>query len=616
MRHRADIEGLRAVAVLPVVFFHLGIGVFSGGYVGVDIFFVISGFLITNVITEDIRRGRFTIANFYNRRIKRIFPALYFMIFVCLLFSIVLLPQDLAAFSTSIVSVALFSSNVFFWITTNYFDAPAQSKPLLHTWSLSVEEQFYVLYPLLLFALGRQYNRIVLGVIAGLGLVSLGLCVGLTPSHPSAAFYLPFTRAWELLAGAFVARAVWPAAPGLREAGALAGIAAILVAIFGFQADTPFPGYAALLPVAGAALLIAAGPATWVAKALSIAPAGFVGRLSYSLYLWHWPIIVFVRYYYLTLPLPAVAAICLVLSFVLSYFSLLVVERPFRTRPFPVRAVLLAGVAVSVLFIGVGAVGRFEKGFPGRFPSAVAMTDPPSYHRGTCFLEDTQSFSAWSPEHCTFAASVEPARRIVIWGDSYAAHLTPGFLALQKETPLTLTEVTMTGCPPVLDYDEPGRVNCRPFMAAAESWIDADAPDLVVIAARWNRYRDFSLVAGKLAATLARMKAQGIKFLLVGESPTYTDPVPQILTVLQRRGIPADVFTPENTFATDTVLRRMAEADDGLFFAPRTALCDGQRCRIKLDGQALHWDQGHLSDLGSTRVVAAMRPLLGIGDLP
>lgn len=608
LKYRADIEGLRALAVLPVVFFHLQLGDFSGGYVGVDIFFVISGYLITSIITDDIANDRFSIARFYNRRIKRLFPALYFMIFVCVLFSPILLPRDMASFGTSIAAVSLFASNVLFWLTTGYFDAPSHTKPLLHTWSLAVEEQFYLLFPLVLFALRKQSERIVLGVMAITALASLVLCVWATPRYPSFAFYLPLTRAWELLLGAYLARAKLNITnETVRQGGGVLGLALIVFAIFSFEPTTPFPGWAAIIPTLGAGLLLATGPRTLAARILSFAPATYIGKISYSLYLWHWPVIVFVKYYFLDQSHLWVASVCLVASFVLAAFSYHVVETPFRKPAFRVRTVLASGFAVAVIFMGIGLVGRVADGFPARYPVADQVAeDPASYHRRVCFLEDSQSFADWSEQRCTFAATKSPAPKVLLWGDSYAAHLTPGFLALQKDQDFALVEMTMTGCPPVSGYDEPGRANCRGFSTGALGWIGANKPDLLVVSARWNRYRNFGVVEARLRETLEQLARSGQKIVIVGESPFYDDPVPQIRAVLAQRGLNADRFAPSNAFSADAPLRRLAADIGAEFYAPRGALCRDDRCAIALDGELVHWDQGHLTEIGSTAVVRGM----------
>ncbi len=300
MRYRADVDGLRTIAVVPVVLFHAGMPFFSGGFVGVDVFFVISGYLITNLILNDLDRGGFSIANFYQRRIRRIFPALAVVFAFCLAAGFALLtPEDYAGLGRSIVASSAFASNIYFWRSTNYFAPDSDAEPLLHTWSLSVEEQYYVFYPLLLLVLARLRwppARWLIGIVV----VSLIAATLLVFYKPSATFYLLPTRAWELMIGGVVAIADNDLQRGrlTRTLAGLAGLAAILLPVLLYTSRTPFPGLAALPPTIGAALIIWSGgaPLTPVARLLSSRPFVLVGQASYSLYLWHFPLLAFAAY--------------------------------------------------------------------------------------------------------------------------------------------------------------------------------------------------------------------------------------------------------------------------------------------------------------------------------
>ena len=295
--YRPDIDGLRAIAVVSVILFHLN--ALRGGFVGVDIFFVISGFLITSLLWKEIQAtGTVSLIGFYDRRIRRIFPALFAMFAVSWVVGFLyLFPNEFTAFARSMLAALLSVANLFFWRESGYFAAAASTKPLLHTWSLGVEEQFYVLFPPLLALLYKLSARRLKLSLTVLALLSFALCVALTRSSPDAAFYLPVTRAWQLLFGSLLAlndlavlrHRLW------RNAAALLGLLILGYTLLRFSSATPFPGYMALLPTLAAALLIAAGTKgkTLVGRVLSFKPFVFVGLISYSLYLWHWPLIVF-----------------------------------------------------------------------------------------------------------------------------------------------------------------------------------------------------------------------------------------------------------------------------------------------------------------------------------
>jgi peptidoglycan/LPS O-acetylase OafA/YrhL len=355
-RYRPEIDGLRAIAVSVVVLYHAGLGA-PGGFVGVDVFFVISGFLITSLIVKDLEAGTFTLAGFWERRIRRIIPALACVVLATLLAGwFMLLPNDFAELGRSAVYLGLFSANIYFWRSSGYFDGAAEQKPLLHTWSLAVEEQFYLVFPLLLvglFAIPLLRRRGGLLSLFGLGiLVSLGASAWGVILRPDATFYLLPTRAWELLLGAAVALIPVPASAGdgvfagrialtnnFRELLSSAALLGIILPSWHYTSDTPFPGIAALPPCLSTALFIwvtgvcsAESRVPLVARALSVRPLVFVGLISYSLYLWHWPLIAFSNYASMKPPSAGERWLLVVASVLLAALSWRLVEQPFRTR--------------------------------------------------------------------------------------------------------------------------------------------------------------------------------------------------------------------------------------------------------------------------------------------
>lgn len=384
MHYRKEVDGLRALAVLPVIFYHAGLKAFSGGFVGVDVFFVISGYLITSLLLASSENGKFTFLGFYERRARRILPALFLVTAVCIPFAwALLLPTELEGFSKSLIAVTLFASNILFWRERNYFDADSELKPLLHTWSLSVEEQFYVLFPVILaFALRWPRRWVALSLVI-LGTMSLALAQWGAFVKPAATFFLLPTRAWELSIGAVLAffnrGAVWQSnkasfnIPHVAcQCAAGAGLALISFAVFTFDRNTPFPSLYALLPTGGAALiLVFAAPNTFVGRILSTRVLVGVGLISYSAYLWHWPIFVFARESGLAMSGDAVTLLLVAGAFLLAFLSWRYVEMPFRRVGGVSKSNLVVSAALgSLLFIVIGVVGYVSKGFLNRYEEA------------------------------------------------------------------------------------------------------------------------------------------------------------------------------------------------------------------------------------------------------
>lgn len=371
MKYRAEIDGLRALAVIPVIIFHANFGLFSGGYVGVDVFFVISGFLITNIINEEIKDNRFSFKSFYERRARRILPVLYIVVIATLIFSwFVLLPDNLVSVAKSSISIALFSSNFYFWSERGYFGVAGELKPLLHTWSLAVEEQFYIFFPVILVLL-RNYQKSQLLLLISILAISLGTSYYLTPIHFDTAFYFPLTRVWELLVGSLCAFLYSDS--GLKKSASIndllstLGLVLVLYSYYAYDSSTLFPYVNALIPVAGTAIfLVASRNSNFIKRIFSNIFLVYIGSISFSLYLWHQPVFAFARIMNL---FDNNKFVCIVITFALSVISYVCVERPMRNKKLvSTQTIIFTSLTGFLIVASVSVFYIFESGFPSRYP--------------------------------------------------------------------------------------------------------------------------------------------------------------------------------------------------------------------------------------------------------
>lgn len=456
MRYRPEIDGLRAVAVLPVILFHAGFGAFGGGYVGVDVFFVISGYLITGILLADLDRGTFSLAYFYERRARRILPALFLVLAATTpLAWLVLSPDALRAFASSLVAVATFTSNLHFLRQSGYFDVAAELNPLLHTWSLAVEEQYYIVFPLLLLLAWRLGKPRLTRLLALLALASLGGGIWLGRHNPTAAFFLFPTRAWEILLGAFAALSfnqepIRRLPRPLNELLSVLGLAAIGIAVVAFDDRTPYPSLYTLLPTGGALLIIlCAHDGTRVQRVLSLPVAVGIGLVSYSAYLWHQPLFALVTYRSPTTPSPFVMGALAVGTLPLAYLSWRFVERPFRRRDVFRRSTIFGlAAAASVATIAIGTWGKARVRSPTAVVAGGSRVPIPSTFAG--IVEDGRacSFPAFDPPSvCRLTGTRPPPGRVlVVIGDSHARVLTEA-VAERPELYTTFVDLSASGCP-------------------------------------------------------------------------------------------------------------------------------------------------------------------------
>ena len=651
VRYRPDIDGLRAIAVVPVVLYHAGVSLFGGGFVGVDVFFVISGFLITGLILDDILRGEFSIVRFYERRVRRIFPALFVVMGVCAaVAALVFGPREFAALGDSVTAATLFTSNLLFWRDSGYFAIDSERLPLLHTWSLAVEEQFYLFFPpllLLLVKIGRARHWWWLIGLAVLSFVASTLMVG---SDPTSTFYLLPTRAWELLLGAVLACGALAPVRNVvvRNALAVIGLAMIGASVFAYTAQTPFPGPAALLPTVGTALVIYSGSGglSHVGRVLGARPLVFVGLISYSLYLWHWPLLVFARYWSIVELTPAAIAFTIAASVVLAVLSWRFVETPFRLRrAFAARRPLFmaAAAAMAVLTVTGLAIHR-QRGFiPGLHEQASdpRVPDSPWVRWGRC--QQGLDAPARRIQPCDIGAAGVSAS-FILWGDSHARSVATAVDSAATKFHRAGMLATKAGCSPLLGIHYARRRSCAEFNDRMLAYVK-DHPELqtVILAGRWATSAEGEFVGRSSAPVGQRdlvdeyangdgdaegMFARGLKrtvaaltgmhrhVILVGQVPEVGYDVPSAVLVARRSGrdVNALIAPSMKTYARRTavvseVLGSLADSRAVVVVNPAVKLCDADRCAVTADGQTLYRDDHHLSTYGSRYVAPLFEPV-------
>jgi peptidoglycan/LPS O-acetylase OafA/YrhL len=454
MQYRPEIDGLRAIAVVPVILFHAGFETFNGGFVGVDIFFVISGYLITSIIISDMNEGSFSLRNFYERRAKRILPTLFFVMAVSIPFAwLLLMPDDMKDFSQSLVATSIFSSNMLFWLESGYFDTAADLKPFLHTWSLAVEEQYYILFPLWLMLTWRLGERFIVIMLTGLAILSLSLSHWAIYNMPSAAFYLLPTRAWEIFLGAIVAFYLSKKNGVIigrfaSDAISTTGLILIILAIFTYDEKTPFPGLFALVPTIGVSLIILfVRKDTVVYQVLRNPIVAGIGLISYSAYLWHQPIFAFIKYRNVVEPSPIVMILLCVIILPLAFFSWRYLESPLR-RAQGIRSTFTfvsIGFASS-LFISVGLYGHFSRGFGNRLPPA--HLDERFYtdlaHGG--FLYGVDGDVCYSEMASMCRVSYGNGKKVLLVGDSHSGDFSLEYKKYADKHDLNAWQMSIGSC--------------------------------------------------------------------------------------------------------------------------------------------------------------------------
>jgi peptidoglycan/LPS O-acetylase OafA/YrhL len=650
--YRSDIDGLRGIAVLAVVGFHGFPTQVRGGFVGVDIFFVISGYLISSILIESLERNEFSFMQFYARRVRRIFPALVVVLIACICCGwLVLFPDEYQQLGKHIAAGAGFVGNLVSLHEAGYFDTNASLKPLLHLWSLGVEEQFYIVWPVLLL-LSWQWRRGPIIVASAILVSSFLSNLLLTTTDQPAAFFLPVSRFWELMLGCIVAiappeltsviarAAIFDRIKRLylrhrdptNEAVASLGLVLIGAAMVLINGNSSFPGTWALLPTLGCALLIAVGKMTFIGRRLLGNRAlVHVGLISYPLYLWHWPILSFARILDYEEPSRFVRTICIIAAFILAELTYKFIEKPIRFGA-PTGTKSIATCVVLGVVGGLGLVILACAGVPARYPADVQkwVRD----FRGEavvansvsrCFIDPGKSVEVFTDECDGDGKAGTP--RIVLWGDSHAAHLVPGLREIVKARgTYKLAQYTASGCPPILGFVTVRIPNCTFINKFVIEKITELKPDTVILAGRWDLY-DGSGGVGRVDSdairrTVDKLKAVGVKRIVaIGQFPIWKVAPPKILarsfrmapfgwhsagaTMSERNS----AFLHPSMFARSDELNQAFKAAGAIFVDPLSTFCDHEGCMLVIPdgrGEPIVWDDaGHMTEAGSKYFVAA-----------
>ncbi|WP_227368670.1 acyltransferase family protein [Halomonas sp. M20] len=659
MSYRPEVDGLRALAVIPVILFHAGFEFASGGYIGVDIFFVISGYLITNIIYNEIYQKKFSLVTFYERRARRILPALFLVSLVSLMFAwLWMLPKEFEAISASLIAVNLFVSNIYFFLNTGYFAGAAEMNPFLHTWSLAVEEQFYLFFPLVMMLLGalKKYYLLFLVILAFA--ISLSIAEWASVRYHSANFYLLPSRVWELMAGAIIAivsyRRELKFSMPLHNLGAFTGLGLILLSIVSFDEETPFPGLWTTIPILGASLVIVfARRDNMAGRLLGLRPIVGIGLISYSAYLWHQPIFVFARersfnelssvdYWLLSL-----------LALVLAYFSWRWVEQPFRHKKNFTRAQIFTGaLAVSIFMLSFGAYGVYTKGIPGRLDDTVAqiadVRNDRHLHAEGC--QSTPSHVIPIEESCEY--NTEYAEKIVIWGDSQATPLVGPVIKKASALGMGVKQFVYTNCLPIAGYTRSDRPACGNFNQKVLNSIiengnvktvfmigryplqlegksfnnqeggieEEEEPRIYAVPVKNGQTVKTSSMPnrkesiGKLIQeTVRTLVGNGVRVVLIYPVPEVGWDLPSRLAKEKIYGIERNSFLStsytvfqERTQSSYRLLNQVEEHRRVLKIKPASLLCDTLlpgRCITQLKKELIYYDSNHLSRFGATLLV-------------
>jgi peptidoglycan/LPS O-acetylase OafA/YrhL len=661
-QYRPDIDGLRAIAITAVVAFHAGLKGVTGGFIGVDIFFVLSGFLITSMLFKEAElTGKINLQEFYARRVRRLLPASSLVLVVTIIlayFFLIPIGDEQLKFARSAIATAFFVSNIYFWKSSGgYFDGPSDQIPLLHTWSLSVEEQFYLVWPILLIGIvrfailkGLKLRNLVLLTLAVMFTGSLGTSIWLSAESPSAGFYLLPSRIWELAAGAMAGVFLYKRglnkslnARWFAEFLSLAGLSAIIIGIIYFDATMTFPGWVALLPVSGTVAVVIAGSLSYknsVSRMLSTKPMVWIGKLSYSWYLWHWPLLVFTKinnfgHSDLSINL-VIVFFALLLAFLTYYF----VENPIRhNKPWAFKTqkgslnlgagMMVFAVATVVSLLAVRTQAQ-ETVLSKQVDYAYLDFSP---LRFTCSRNGSNPLEVLNKTACEMGNKTA-AETIVVWGDSHSDHWMPLLVDYFKN--YRIIQYSMPGCPPLIGNANPHVENCRAFNdLVAESIKLNTSVKGVILAARWSAYTGSPAIQNKqksdspiyfdasatstedalsilnisLERTLKTINTNNLKILVMGATPEFKYPVPAC--VFRKSPEYCQSTRAENDIYREKVMKVLRDTiakQPGVRLADGyEALCDSQYCPVVKNERIFYSDGDHLTGSGAKHTLSSMQ---------
>jgi peptidoglycan/LPS O-acetylase OafA/YrhL len=647
-KYRADIDGLRAIAILAVIGFHTLPTWVKGGFAGVDIFFTISGYLISSIVFSSLDRGSFSFIEFYSRRVKRIFPALIVVLMASAAVGwFELSPEEYKQLGKHIAGSAGFVQNYVLANEAGYFDKAAETKPLLHLWSLGIEEQFYIVWPPLLFFAWKR-RTVLFALVVAIITISFVMNVGPVRNDVAGDFFSPFMRSWELLVGGILAyltlysQALFGKFSGgarvvrnqaffspvatqsraiLRNGASSVGFVLLLTAVFALNGERFFHSGLALLPALGTCMLIASGPKAWINRiVLSNRVFVWFGLISYPLYLWHWPLLSFTRIIGSTTPPIAIRGIAVLSAIVLAWLTYQFIERPIRFGKNSEAKVF--ALCVCMLVTGYAGYNIYRReGLVNRFPEVIQSLSnfnydlKSEYRVRTCLLESNQDASAFG--NCVDKPSAASSQSIVLWGDSFAAHLYQG-LKREFGDEFKLTQLTAEGCAPLVgmgspftQIDSPFNIHCAAVNAYILDRIIREKPDRVILAANWREFENWRAV-GETIRQLR--KAGATRIDLVGPVPQWNDGLRHSLFNFYRQDVAHRRVPQRMTYglvpgmdSLDNAMQAFATSVDINYISPMHILCNADGCLTRVGENAdslVAYDVGHLTKAGSVFLVS------------
>ncbi|SMF79483.1 acyltransferase family protein [Candidatus Pelagibacter sp. HIMB1321] len=638
MKYRSEIDGLRALAVIPVIFYHAGFELFKGGFVGVDVFFVISGYLITSIILDEMRNKEFSLINFYERRARRILPALFFVMLVSIFFAWNWMqPMQMKNFSQSLVAVSIFSSNILFWLETGYFEEISEEKPLLHTWSLAVEEQYYLFFPILLLFIWKFGRKKIISIFLTILITSLFLSEYTSRFYKEANFYLAPFRIWEIFFGSITA--VMTKDKIIRDNNLLStiGLIAILFSIFFFDETIRFPSFYTLFPVLGSVLIIifANNNKGFVTKFLRIKLIVGIGLVSYSAYLWQQPIFAFVKIRFLDEPSKFIMFLLSIFTLLIATFSWKYIEKPFRQNknsPISKKNFILFSIIGIFFFTTLGLYGHFQKGNIVKYQISPTITETivRSNKQSECFGKDfIHKRDDW---YCIIGdKTIKPS--LVVFGDSHALSFLPTIDTSLQQLGESAYFIATHACPPLLNihsfHDNQSLRNCNKLNERVLNFIKVNDIKNIFLVARWTYYtdggydgNDFSYIALEnkniknkdvsrnafkvgIEKTLASYKKLGVKLTVITQIPQQKHKALDLYFESLRSGDSVQNISLKRSDHDNlqNFVSSIFENKNIDLLDFTDIFCTSEICAVGDELNSLYYDDDHLSLSGSELIV-------------